>query len=249
MNGFDRNCYNLLLEVNNCHSKNAFLSAFNHLDKAENLLDLDPSMCVFRAITAEEEAATGLMLCLKERKYNLSDKLKHKDHVYKSAVYPFLEIIKMTFAQLIRHNKMKIGLHISSEDGKRRLKSYHTLPDTGLCSWPQPPLNFSMKIDGEGDMYAKEIDHYLKEVGANDIVQYVKKLANARNEVLYANHAGIPEVDIDALFLTERKAKVISMLKVYLLIKPYSEKQLFVQQNIYTYLKVLNVISKEFGDS
>ena len=50
-------------------------------------------MAVFRAITAEEEAATAIFLALKEHGYENADKIKFKKHPYKQALEPFLRSI------------------------------------------------------------------------------------------------------------------------------------------------------------
>jgi len=67
--------------------------AFNailHLNKAWKIKGIDNEMSAFRAITAEEEAATAVFLSLKLRKYENSDKLKPMDHSHKSAFATFV---------------------------------------------------------------------------------------------------------------------------------------------------------------
>ena len=66
---------------------NRFRNAFKHLRKAWLLLPIDTEMSAFRAITAEEEAATALILALKMRQYPGADVLKYNNHVHKSAVF------------------------------------------------------------------------------------------------------------------------------------------------------------------
>lgn len=53
---------------------------------------------MFRAITAEEEAATALMFALKLRGYPRSNRLKPRDHGQKSAWTPLIEAIGKMFA-------------------------------------------------------------------------------------------------------------------------------------------------------
>lgn len=246
---FDKKCVELLNDIDNCHSKNAFLSALRHLDKAEVLSDLDPGMCVFRAITAEEEAATGIMLGIKERGYKLSNKFKQRDHFQKNAVYPFLQIVYTTFADVLHKNGFKIGLRIHDVDGVTLLRTYHTIPGLDLFSWPDPPLHFSFKMQEGGSLYEKQINDYLDKVGSSNVVKHLKELANLRNEVLYANGEGVPEVSIQSGYVNQRRMRVIAMLKVYLLIKPYADKQIFVQECVYSYLRMLNIISEEIDSA
>lgn len=243
----EQQCIRLLDKIKNCHSKNAFRSALIHLDKAQALYEIDKEMCVFRAITAEEEAASGLMLSLKEGRYELSDKLKHRDHVHKSAIYPFISLVQMAFAYSLQNSGVKLGLAIVDNEHEFSLKSYHTIPGYNLYSYPIPPLNFEFKLNGDPISYDKQISDYLEHVGAADIVKYVKDRANVRNKVLYASNEGCPGVEIKMGFVEAKKRKVLEMLKIYLLIKPHAKKQLFVQQSIYAYLKMLKAISSEVG--
>lgn len=241
----DKKCIELLESIDNCHSKNSFRSALVHLDKAEKLYGVDQEMFVFRAITAEEEAASGLMLCLKELGYDFSNKLKHRDHVHKSAIYPFISVIQMAFAHLLHDTGINLGLVLTDNESEFSLKSYHTVPGYNVYSYPIPPLNFEFKLNGKPVAYDKQIEIYLKKVGEVDIIKYIKRLANLRNRVLYASNEGYAAVEVKMGFLEAKRRKVIEMLKIYLLIKPYSESQLFVQQSIYAYLKMLKAISNE----
>ncbi len=48
----------------------------------------DPAMAIFRAITAEEEAASGLLRCLAEMDYPNAKYLNPHNHSHKHAVFP-----------------------------------------------------------------------------------------------------------------------------------------------------------------
>ncbi|PLU07434.1 hypothetical protein BMJ29_02810 [Sinorhizobium medicae] len=56
-------------------------------------------MSFFRAITAEEEAATALILALKQRRYPGSEKLNPWEHLHKAAVSPFLDAVGNVLAE------------------------------------------------------------------------------------------------------------------------------------------------------
>jgi hypothetical protein len=49
--------------------KSCAKNAIRHLEKAWDIKDIDPEMSIFRAITAEEEAATSIFIALKEKGY------------------------------------------------------------------------------------------------------------------------------------------------------------------------------------
>ena len=64
--------------------------AFHHLERAGQIVDIDPEMAMFRAITAEEEAATAVFFSLRQRRYANSEKIQLWSHPYKAALYPFV---------------------------------------------------------------------------------------------------------------------------------------------------------------
>ncbi len=90
---FDKKCLELLEQIPNKQSKHCFRSAMNHLERAETLFPIDRSMAVFRCFTAEEEAASGLMYCLKDKRYKNAEKLNPRNHVQKNAVIQFFSIL------------------------------------------------------------------------------------------------------------------------------------------------------------
>lgn len=243
---FDKKCVEILNDIDNCHSRNAFRSALNHLDKAEALFGIDQEMCVFRAVTAEEEAATGIMLGLKERGYKLSNKLKHRDHVHKSALFPFINIIHLAFVNIHQGQDVNVGLKIIKEDGARYLRIFRYISLIDKYAFPIPPLNFEVNVNGSPISFDKEIDEYLDDKRADDIVKYVKHLANLRNKLLYASSEGYPNIEIKRGFVETKREKVMIMLKTYLLIQPYKEHQIFVQKSVYCFLKMLKIIDQEF---
>jgi hypothetical protein len=74
--------------VNNAkgHSRHYGRNSSHHLERALRLKEIDPEMAVFRAITAEEEAATAIFLVLKEKSYHNADTIRFKDHACKQVL-------------------------------------------------------------------------------------------------------------------------------------------------------------------
>lgn len=67
-------------------------------------------------------------------------------------------------------------------------------------------------------------------------------MANRRNQVLYAQSRGIPNViGIDG-FLERRRTVVVLFLRIYALIYPYAEKAIFVQQALDCFLAMMGQI-------
>ena len=58
------------------HRKHCARSAVRRMIRASNLKGIDPEMAAFRALTAEEEAASALIHSLKWHRYKLSEQLK-----------------------------------------------------------------------------------------------------------------------------------------------------------------------------
>ena len=88
LTGFEINCVELMNSAPETHATHCFRSALRHIDRSIALSGVDNEMAAFRAITAEEEASSGLIRALSELGYPESEKIKVRDHVHKQAVFP-----------------------------------------------------------------------------------------------------------------------------------------------------------------
>jgi hypothetical protein len=230
-------------------------NAVRHINCAWRLKEIDPQMAIFRAITAEEEAATGLFLSIKRRGYRGAEKLRHRDHVHKNSVIPFFDAITRVIAKV--GDQMPKSELIFEPDNKRLVIRFsHIHPQTGEDVWayPTPPLHVSLRGGTpNGKMKKEDFAAGVKEIvaGANvkDIIEYVKNKANFRNQILYAAPDGYPTLteDIDgALELYQRH--VFTILRMYMLIDPYPGNQLFVQQALDAFLKTLRLLPHDLND-
>lgn len=72
------------------------------------------------------------------------------------------------------------------------------------------------------------------------------KFLYLRNQILYASSEGIPTIadPIDG-YILKRRDVIFTNLIIYLLIDPYKEKQLFVQQALSAFLKMLRLIPED----
>lgn len=77
------------------------------------------------------------------------------------------------------------------------------------------------------------------------LLEYVRDRAELRNKLLYAKSEGYIEVsfEFDRMF-EEYKRNVFRILKVYLLIDPYSKRQLLVEQALQGFLRALDALPK-----
>lgn len=239
---FDMKCLDLLAAMPDRHSKHCFRSALFHIEKAESLYDIDPAMAAFRAITAEEEAGSGLMHCLKERGYIGSELLKPKDHFYKNSIPPFFDVLAKFFSQIFNVLDHSPTLVIGHKDGKERLKMALPLLVSGelIFAYPNPPLQFSVKGDGKPPTYKNQIQELVESKGTRTIRKHLKERANMRNKILYAGPDGYPSnINVTNSFYTSRHFRVLSLIKAYLLIQPYKEKIIFVQDALSAFLYMI----------
>lgn len=242
LTGFDRNCVALVDDAPNQRSRHCFRSALKHLELAEALVAVDPAMAIFRGITAEEEAASGLMFCLQELGYQNSKKLNPRNHVHKSAMIPFFRVLGSFFEETIGANGLKPALHIKIDNGTRRLTVAIPMQVNGsaINAYPIPPLNFSVKSEGRSPSYRRQIERHAQSEGFTNMTSYVKREANLRNELLYASPAGYPTVnEVNPKFLAIKQSHVLALMRAYLFVFPYPDHQLFVQDALDAFLVML----------
>lgn len=250
LSGFQNKCIALMNAAPRTHATHCFRSALYHLERAELLREIDPAMAIFRAITAEEEAASGVMRCLVEMGYPESDALNPHDHAHKHAVFPFMQVLGLFFGQTLAHHFTNYNLHIKEEDGATRLTLALNVKINGEAqlAYPIPPLNFGVKNSetGEAPDYAFQINQLVAAKGKATVKAFLKKEANLRNEILYAGPNGYPTISsLDDSFLVERRTRVLAMINLYLLVFPYQEHQPFVTQAIASFVKMLEQLKRQ----
>ena len=242
---FENGCIDLLLETKS-RGKHCFRSAVDHLKKGWALRQIDPNMAVFRAITAEEEAASGLIYVIKERLHIDSEKLDPRSHRHKSAVVPFIQILGMHFKEIVEAHDMQPILHLRAAEGDlpKHLGIGLKVKVAGVeqIAYPIPPLNLRTTISGLVPSYKSQSKELLKEAGAASVKEYISGLANLRNKILYSSADGIPTIeDLADDFFINRKKRVMAMLNAYLFIEPYEEIQPFVQDAVHAFVAMLEM--------
>ncbi len=205
-------------------------------------------MAAFRAITGEEEAATAIMHSLRRREYKGAEKLKYRDHTFKTAVFPFFQAISSVFARYV--DAFKPTLVIDENLKKPTLQTRINVPGpTGdiLHAYPDPPLHFDVTMNGKIHDFSDELNELATVKNAKKITDYIKRQANMRNVILYASNKGIPKMEYPPIekFIERKRDIVFGHLVVYLLIDPHKEHQLFVKQALTAFLKMLNAIPED----
>ncbi|MBR9830184.1 MAG: hypothetical protein GYB41_16360 [Oceanospirillales bacterium] len=219
----------------------AVRSCLRHFQRAQQLIDEMPELAIFSAITAQEEAATALMLTLRKRKYDGSERLNIRNHVHKTGVLPLIELITSAF--LPEGTKLSISLGFV-EKGKRKVLKYKfplQVNNEQFYIEPIPPLQiYSTENGGLPPDYHAKISKIATDAGIDSIFEHIKKLANERNKLLYASGSGIPEVEDPNSRIEYFSQTIKRTLILYLLIEPYHEKQNLVQEALSAYIKVLD---------
>lgn len=246
---FQERCIQLVNEsATTCRGRHSLRCAVNHLKKGWQLRKDDPEMAVFRAITAEEEAVSGVFHALKYRNYKNADLINPRNHVHKSAAIPFLQVLGLFFHEFSETEKIAPKLHLKDEDGETRLRVALSVKinSEDLLAYPIPPLNFSVTSDGKKPSFKPQIGRFLTDKNSSDILKYVQEQANLRNKILYASTDGYPAItELQDEFFEVRRSRVMAMVLAFLLIEPWNESQLFVQQSLDAFLVMLKRVEDE----
>jgi hypothetical protein len=254
LTGFHNKCVELINAAPRTHAVNCFRSALYHLELAELLREVDPAMAIFRGITAEEEAASGVMRCMIEMGYPRSEQLNPRDHAHKHAVYPYLQVLQLFFGQTLMPDFKKYNLHVKEVDGVARLTLALNVKIYGQeqLAYPIPPLNFGVRYPDTDEIpdYSFQINQLVAAKGKDTVKAFLKKEANLRNEILYAHADGYPTIpSLDIGFLVERRSRVMATIYLYLLVYPYLEHQPFVVQALASFVKMLQQLKRSRGNT
>lgn len=243
---FDQNLVNMLLATAPPGQYSA-RNAVRHLDQAGVIAETDPVMAAFRAITAEEEAATAVFHALRRHAYPGNSVLQRHNHLHKNALGPFCFATLQLFKEANDQYDLRPQLHIVDENGTRRLVTRFYVGGLGLgdnVATPEPPLGFQIGRDGRLHDFGEQIDNLAARRGADSIKAHLKKRANTRNELLYAGADGLPSIELNDFLRTQRRS-VKMLVILFLLVDPYPEHQLFVGQCLRAFLKMLDVLPND----
>ena len=246
----DERILQLLVAEPPSHPRNCFRCAIQHLNLSYSLHALDPAMAMFRAITAEEEAASGLLRCLIDRRYPLAEHLRPKDHLQKHAVTPFLQSILQHLSNLRFDGLHSVRLAVKEVEGVERLVVAMHIGQSEEEVWATaiPPLNMSFR---EGPAmtaptFNLDFKRLMEPKGYKNVRRFLESEANLRNRILYAAPDGIPIVqNLKVEFLVDRQHRVLLILKALLLISPYAEHQPFVVEALHAFLTLVGKLNAE----
>jgi hypothetical protein len=234
-----------MIKATKSRGRHSLRNAWHHLERGWAIRKIDPAMAAFRGITAEEEAATGLIYAVRDRGYDNSDLLNPWKHSHKHSIYPFFQLLSDFFAESIQPTGLKAGVKIGSVADPNRLKIYIPMNVDGkdVLAIPEPPLNLNIKVEGKPISFKRQVEKLATLRNVKRVEKYIDDKANERNKLLYAAANGYPLLEsVFDDFFFEQKKIVMIMAYAYLLIEPYDEKQPFVQQAIDSLLKMLGKV-------
>ncbi|MBO9168420.1 hypothetical protein [Rhizobium sp. L245/93] len=222
--------------------RHCFRNAFVHLRRSWRLHPIDSEMSLFRAITAEEEAATALLLALKQRKYPGAEKLKPWEHAHKAAASPFLDAVGNLLADTgVPPPRLLINR------GKRPMLSLsvNVAALTGAASPSfavvDHPFNYVLTVGDEksAHMFDAQLQELATSRNETSIQKLVQNEANLRNMLLYASDGGIPEVSFNDSLILKKRDRVYRLAMLTIGILQTKQHQLFATQCLRAYLAIL----------
>jgi hypothetical protein len=234
-----------LIEQAAAPGRNCARNAIRHVDRAEQLRVLDPEMCYFRLITAEEEAASAVFHSLKRRRYIGAERLSPTKHTHKMALRPFILAVRA----LVFMAGSFVGVEVVPEldpDDRNHFRTRIRIPGSEEFV-SDPPLDLNLYSDGKLHDYAWELGVVTKHHGHESVLKYVRDEAAQRRKLLYAGTEGMWAMteELDEGFYQSRRRIVLGHLLLFLMIDPHPKRQLFVQQCLESLLKVLELLPSD----
>lgn len=211
-------------------------------DKARLLFDVDREMASFRAITAEEEAASALFRSLQLQGYPGSDRLSARDHRQKAAVGPFLQAVKVSIA-----DRKEFNLQLTIDCSKPELIVKLPLSEVGVRF--EGSENMAIQLVEPLGVFSKKGDEHpatFFDSGIKKVVegsQYtaldrlISKEANQRNTLLYASDTTMPASKLTKAGIDDRQGRAELALGLCIGILQTPNHQALAKQALQAFLR------------
>ncbi len=236
----------ILEEYPKSHSVNSLRNSLVLLSKAKEFVEIDGNIAAFLSITAEEEAVSSIFLCLKQLGYDGADKINHWNHIHKAAFFPFCQALTHTF-ELFNKNRPQLAIDRTHENPRLFIRFFVEDSDgKSFVAKSDVPFGFAIRNENGIDYFDKNLKIFFGK-HFSKLKKWLVNAANKRNRVLYATPSGIPNVQFSDTekFFAEYERKINTMMLLYFLIAPYKEKQIFIQQALHAFVKMLGKIPQE----
>jgi hypothetical protein len=219
-------------------------NAFAGFERAVALLPIDKEMASFRAITAEEEAASALFRALQLRNYPGSDQLNLGNHRHKAALGPFIQAVKVAMAA-----GRDMNLRMTLDWSQPSLEISIPLSEVGVVFEGAEDLQLTLseplgimgrKGDGHpAQFFDKSIQVVADTAKSDTITKLIAKEANARNRLLYASDDAMPESKATAQSIEARRRRADIALFLCVAVLQTHNHQALAKQSLEAFLKVV----------
>lgn len=219
-----------------------FQNALTHSDKSLELIEIDREMASFRGITAEEEAATALMRCLKLRRYEHHKEFNPWDHRHKVAILACIVAISGTMKDALSEFQLVFDCDKPRIDIKIPLSNFGVKGGEKYAVQLIEPLDIVHSRNGEsgGDVYSYALNSLAEKGNFDNIKKMIEYQANARNTLLYASDSRLPKSEATKEVLLNRRKRMVAILVVTTMIWQRREHQALVKQAVLSFLSVMN---------
>lgn len=219
-------------------------NAISCLERAYKLIEVDPEIAVFLAITALEESSSAIFHSIKRKKYIHADRLNPRDHIQKIAILPFMQSLGSVF-KILNSYEPQVIIDTKVPNPKLEVRVKIKKDGKPQYAFPIPPLNFQISVNENPYFFEKEFKELSESKKVKEMIEYVRRLANLRNKILFASSGGIPKISSSALdFVKTKENQVFNCLTLFLLVDQHP-KQLFVQQGLISFLKMIKKIPQD----
>lgn len=219
-----------------------FKSTFKHIELAENIFDLDREMASFRAITAEEEAATALMMALQTKRYPGAKRFNPWNHNHKAAVLACVMAIARSLQPILQTYQAIFQFDEARIDIKVPLSNFGVEGGQEFGLQFVEPLGMLHTRDGlSGDAVFREaIEAIANGHGFENAKVFIREQANARNTLLYATDTKQPESKATKETIERRKNRALVLLSLSVMVLQAKRQQPMVTQAIPAFLYVIS---------
>lgn len=206
--------------------RSAALNSLNHMVKARALAEVDPQMACFRAICAEEEAATSLLASLRDQGYPLSDQYHLWSHENKMGVAFCIQSVVGWFNSYFDFDDLPLEeprFVTTDEPGRPAIELMFPIKGLDKCLRPRPPLH----VEAQGpvpfsSIIGDQLRAIVKKKLHSEVKGVIKSKANERNLLLYASDDSLPGCMKDVPgYLLNQAAIVNAVILVIGLVDPW----------------------------
>lgn len=208
--------------------KHASRNAIAHITQAVSLLKHDQLMAMFRAICAEEEAATAIICSVKQQNYPGAERLKETDHSHKHSIIILIKVVLEWYAKSSRldgfpfRNPQFRFADVHGRDGIEL--GFELAIDPPFYIAPQPPLGLKEAGGSLSEKLTSELGELFQGKNLDAIWRRIRDSGSYRNKLLYAGPTGRPTGASKAPLFVEQKIHAVgAILMVLGLIDPWRE--------------------------